>query len=167
MWGGSAQAHAHCKYFYRSAFLTELLCKISSQYWLCVFTLFLTERWSLLPGLMVQRLPHWTSAFTPSQSWVFSPRWGGPEPPKRQSWHELKSSWVFNLTNLWHWNLAGRFDHSRSRKCCCFFSVTLILNDHDIMYSTYSDTRGRRSQERAMFALGHAVSCWLSGAKRT
>lgn len=53
MWGGSVDG------FLQVCLWTETLCKISSQYWLCVFTLFLTERWSPLPGLMGQRLDWW------------------------------------------------------------------------------------------------------------
>lgn len=111
MWGSSARAHAHWKYFYRStAWLgRSVKSPLNIDF---VFTIFLTERWSPLPGLMVHPLPHWTGEFCPLH--LHFSRW----PPKRLSWHRslgLNSVEFSFLTYLWHWSIYDPFDPKLKR----------------------------------------------------
>lgn len=113
MWGSSARAHARWKYFYRSAAWLGRSVKspLNIDF---VFTIFLTERRSPLPGLMVHPLPHWTGDFCPSH--VDFSRW--PEPPKCLSWHrslglnsvEFLFSHIFmTLKHIWSiWSEAEK-----------------------------------------------------------
>lgn len=86
MWGSSAEAHAHSKYFYRTA--VWLSCSVKSLLNIdFVFTVFLTERRSPLPGLMVHLMPHWAGDSGITFRLFYILRWS--EPPKSHSWHRI------------------------------------------------------------------------------
>lgn len=114
------------------------LCKISAQYWLCFFTIFLCERRSPLPGLIVQVLPHLTDEFGPSHLGVS--RW--PDPPKRHTWLRILS---LNTVKVTQFHKLPKLKHGRSvlseavkiyHPNCFTFLQSLLSGPHSFFLPT-------------------------------
>lgn len=139
MWGGSAEAQAHWKYFYRSA--VWLSCSVKSAFNID-FVFYYFPHWKTISIAQVNGAPSDTL-----DGWIYPfifrffniSRW--PEPPKCLTWHEM---WGINTSEVTYFHIfmtskRGNSVWSEPVKPVIVSVCSWPRNYHDIMYSTFSD----------------------------